>query len=239
MQVSKVVLFSPRDYEPDEDAVRFRLTYEGELHPSANDNSYTWNKHQIRKIFHPQLKRLWESTAFLQEGADHPIPSQSVQVHPSKEALMFVTLRPFAGRVQRLGAHFARGDYNFVPLVTEDLFLLCEIDVLFLRQDPPGKIISSGDIDGRLKTLFDALRIPRGTEEIQEREGKYVGPTQYERPFYCLLEDDKLISRVTVETDTMLEAVGGGIPSKSDARLVVTVTARPSRVEYANIPFLG
>lgn len=61
-------------------------------------------------------------------------------------------MRPFAGRVQRLAASFVRGEYNFVPLVTEDLFSLCELDVLFVRQDPPGKIIDSGDIDGRLKT---------------------------------------------------------------------------------------
>ncbi len=217
--------------------MKFRLTYEGELHPSANDNSQTWNKHQIRKTFHPQLKLLWEATGFLREGAEHPIPSEKIEVH--QQGLRLVTMRPFAGRVQRLAASFARGDYNFVPLVTEDLFLLCEIDVLFLRQDPPGKIIDSGDIDGRLKTLFDALRIPRNNDEIKDRKGNYAAPTEHEKPFYCLLEDDKLISRVTVETDTMLEAVGGGIPSKSDARLVVTVTARPSRVEYANIPFLG
>src|SRR5579863_3711656 len=211
--MSKVVLFSQRDYVPDEDAVKFRLTYEGELHSSSNNNTQTSNKHGIRKTFHPQLKRLWEGTAFLQEGADHPIPSERMEVAEGGEALRFVTLRPFAGRVQRLAAKFALGGYNFVPLVTEDLFLLCEIELLFLRQEPPGKIIGSGDIDGRLKTLFDALRMPKNRDEIKDETGKYLAPAEHEKPFYCLLEDDKLISRVTVETDTMLEHVGGDIPS--------------------------
>jgi hypothetical protein len=65
-----------------------------------------------------------------------------------------------------LAGQFARNGYNFVPLVTERLLLLCRLDVLFLRPDPPGSLIKSGDIDNRLKTLFDALRMPENASEL-------------------------------------------------------------------------
>jgi hypothetical protein len=37
------------------------------------------------------------------------------------------------------------------------------LNILFLRADIPGKVVQSGDIDNRLKTLFDALRMPQPT----------------------------------------------------------------------------
>jgi hypothetical protein len=78
------------------------------------------------------------------------------------------------------------GNYQFVPLVREQLSLLCSLDILFLRPDVPGKAIqSSGDIDNRLKTLFDALRMPQNDTEL----GPYASPGEGEEPFYCLLEE--------------------------------------------------
>jgi hypothetical protein len=64
--------------------------------------------------------------------------------------------RPGPGRsIDDLASRFARFGYRFVPLVTRDLELLCNIEILFLRQGSPGEIINrTGDIDNRLKTLF-------------------------------------------------------------------------------------
>jgi hypothetical protein len=50
-------------------------------------------------------------------------------------------------------------------------------------------IMLSGDMDARIKTVFDALRIPANLDEAGG-----VGPQGDEDPFYCLLQDDKLIS---------------------------------------------
>jgi len=38
---------------------------------------------------------------------------------------------------------------------------VCGIRVLFLRREPPGRVYQGGDIDGRLKTPFDALAVPQ------------------------------------------------------------------------------
>jgi hypothetical protein len=99
-----------------------------------------------------------------------------------------------------LAQRYSLYGYNFVPLVTRDLCLICGIDVLFLRPDPPGAVLRSGDIDNRIKTLLDSLRLPDANED-------YINNTPLvgETSFYCLLEDDKLITSLSVETDQLLE----------------------------------
>jgi hypothetical protein len=53
--------------------------------------------------------------------------------------------------------------------------------------------------------------------------GEYAPPDKDEMPFHCLLSDDKLISRVSVETDTLLVSE----IHKNYVRLIVTVDVRP------------
>ena len=67
-----------------------------------------------------------------------------------------------------------------------------------LRPELPGQtLIVGGDIDNRLKTLFDALRIPKVGETAEPQEGGIS-------PFYCLLQDDSLINHISVTTDILL-----------------------------------
>ena len=92
------------------------------------------------------------------------------------------------------------------------------------------------DLDSRLKTLFDALKMPIEKSQI----GRCQTPDADEDPFYCLLEDDKLISHVSVETDTLLEPTAEGLTgnqAKNDARLVIDVLVRPYTLTHGNIGF--
>jgi hypothetical protein len=131
---------------------------------------------------------------------------------------------PDRTRVEGLAERFSRNNYQFVPLVTRDLNVsFCGLEILFLRPDSPGAILKSGDIDNRLKTLFDALRMPSGKDEL----GGYNFPDDTEKPFYCLLEDDCLITKVSVETDMLLEPIGGAF-DVNDARIVISVTVQPA-----------
>ncbi len=124
------------------------------------------------------------------------------------------------------------GGYRFVPLVTKTLSLWCGINVLFLRPGPSGEAYKAGDIDTRIKTILDALKVP-SADDLRNR----AGPTQYEDPFYCLLDDDGFIARLTIETDMLLEHIGGDPPSDHDARLVITVRLRPATITAANLGF--
>jgi len=124
---------------------------------------------------------------------------------------------------------FSRCGYNFVPIVLRELLVYCSLDILFLRPDPPGELLLSGDIDNRIKTLIDALRMPESSQEL----GGYTAPEADEKPFFVLLEDDRLVTRLAVETDMLLQPTGPRA-GKQDARLVITVTLTPYQMIWGN-----
>lgn len=94
---------------------------------------------------------------------------------------------------------FVVSGYRFLPLVNNRFGLACSLDILFLRRDDPGALIHGGDIDNRIKVLFDALRMPK-LEDIQHIGTPQIG----ENPFFCLLEDDNLITDIKITTDRLL-----------------------------------
>jgi hypothetical protein len=200
--------------------LEFRLTYEGILLGASRSDTRAKHKQEIRKVFHAQLKRFWEI---------HPA-FESYQ--PVDENTSQTAARDAKHKYDALVERYARCGYNFVPIATRTLSVLCSINILFLRPDVPGAILQSGDIDNRLKTIFDALRLPRDKNEL----GGFDTPADGEDPFFCLLEDDSLISHVSVETDTLLQPTGDEW-EVNDARLVVTVGLRPYRVTFGNISF--
>ena len=204
--------------------MRFHLTYDGLLLASNKSKPRATHKQQIRKHFHHQLKLLWSINPFLQQAKYGHFTSDTVFDQNGKAD-------------EELAKRFALGKYKFVPLILEDTSLLCSLDVVFLRPEIPGKIISSGDIDGRLKTIFDALTKPGN---ISELGSKYQEPEPGETPFYCLLENDKLVSRFSVSTDTLLEPTHqatGKCRAVNDARLLIEVCVQPYVTGLGNIGF--
>ena len=207
--------------------VEFRLTYAGPLYATQREpaplqaDNRAGHKHEIRKIFHPQLKRLWEITPFLKSG--HRSGTSAMLLQGAEEEPVY--------DIPMLAARHSLYGFNFVPLVTSDLNLICGLDILFLRPDRPGGLIWAGDIDNRLKTLFDSLRIPEANERYSDRT-----PGPDEKPFFCLLEDDKLITKISVETDQLLQFV---TPTEelSEVRLVITVRLRPYEPTLGTIQF--
>ena len=161
--------------------VRFTLTYRGRLTSNANAAA----KHAIRREFHPQAKELWRT-------------------HPSLQHLRYQVgeAEPPKGAIESNGQVSTVSDKRFAALIHEYLGLGCELDILVLRCDEPGKVIAShsGDLDNQLKTLLDALRRPSAPREIPSSWEPAAG----EQPFHCLLDDDKLITRINVEVDRLL-----------------------------------
>jgi hypothetical protein len=62
-------------------------------------------------------------------------------------------------------------------------------------------------------------------------------PAPDEVPFFCLLEDDKLITKVSVETDQLLEDVSPGATRETDVRLLIRVSIRPYDTTFWNLHF--
>jgi hypothetical protein len=214
----------------ESDDLEFRLTYHGLLlsaqeRSGAVARSRADHKQTIRKKLHPQLKRLWQVSPFLAP-------------RPDLDQLQRPGTRRFGGpdpkySIGALALRFSMFGYRFVPLVTLDLELLCNIEILFLRFGNPGGVINRvGDIDNRLKTLFDALTMPRDANQL----GSFTTPEQGEDPFFCLLEDDSVITKASVESDTLLEPIAEP-PDQNDARVVMTIRLRPGRVDASNAGF--
>ncbi len=84
--------------------------------------------------------------------------------------------------------------------------------------------MQGGDLDARIKTVFDALRLP---DSLDEAGG--IGPQQDEEPFFCLLQDDKLISEIKVNTDELLVLPKEREVKANDAFLVIHVKLNPAR----------
>jgi hypothetical protein len=206
--------------------MEFRLTYEGELLASNTGERDTKParkdyKHVLRQRFHPQIKKVFEVTPFLNAGT----PSGPVLDGVMETYLPRYNKRAVADKHKMYG-------WTFLPLVTEELKLSCWLDVLFLRRQPRGNVWNHGDIDNRLKTLFDSLQIPDANQGYEKR-----APDVGETPFHCLLQNDNLISKVTVETDQLLQDLDTP-PSEHDARLIITVRLQPYEFTFGNIAFI-
>ena len=124
--------------------------------------------------------------------------------------------------------------HRFVPLAWKGLDLICSLDILFLRRDPPGSIIHQGDIDNRVKTLIDALRMPNSPNQMQGSESALDG----EDPFFCLLEDDDQVSHLAVESDVLLDPPTDDDADIGKARVIITAEVRPYTVTMDSASFL-
>ena len=155
--------------------MEFRLIYQGPL----KSNGSKEHKHQIRRALHPQLKELWNQPP-LNDYREY------LQPGPEKDSTSVIE---------------TVGNFQFAPLVTSRLNLIAELNIVLLRPGEPGRIVTtSGDIDNRLKTLFDALRCPENEQEIPKNEK----PRDDETPFYCLMQNDALITSISVASDRLL-----------------------------------
>jgi hypothetical protein len=93
-------------------------------------------------------------------------------------------------------------------------------------------VLQSSDIDNRIKTLLDALKMPSSAQDL----GPYSTPDDDEALFFVLLEDDALVTRLSIETDMLLEPTSDAA-GPQDARLVVKVTLTPFLMSGGNVGF--
>ena len=97
-------------------------------------------------------------------------------------------------------------------------------DAIDITAELPG--IEEKDIE---LTLSDGLRLPKG----QNEEAFMTNDTGISRtsPFFCLLEDDSLITRWNVRTDRLLEEER----DRANVQLIIEVTVKATRLTWGNI----
>lgn len=151
--------------------MKFCLHYYGRLR--SHDDAK--GKHLIRSELHRQIKNLCATEPFYH--AFRPPPGDM----------------PMGERVPIMYRVF--GPKKFWFLIAEQMKTVVDLKITLLVPHRVGSIVvNGGDVDNRLKTLFDALRSPQAESEIPIADGF----SQYEDGMFCLLEDDKLIGGLAV-----------------------------------------
>lgn len=212
--------------------MRFRLVYEGGL-SSGNGPRPVREKHAIRRHFHPQLKELWQVSEVLRETYEW---DESNHDHLRSTIPGNFICDPGKNYGETLADSFSHSGFRFLPLVHKKYFLVCSLNILFLRRENPGDLISvGGDVDNRIKTLLDALRMPTESSELPRGSS----PQNGEDPFYCLLESDALVTELSVTTDRLLKPQIEG-QNKNDVMLIIDVAVRPTHTQgFHNLMFFG
>jgi len=152
-------------------------------------------KHELRRCFHVQLKEL------IKRRSMDPVRGL---IEGNHALATFVNVKGF----------------RFAPIITERLQHIAKLNITFLTPEEPGRAITQGgDLDNRLKTLLDGLRAPKIAQEVPEGETPHDG----ENPFYCLLEDDSLITGLSVTTDRLLR------PDADSSTVVLVIHVVPEK----------
>jgi hypothetical protein len=211
--------------------MKFTLIYDGDLPANGKRAVYATT---MRNCFHDQLADLWQSSVVLRQlartarttplhlgagffGGGPPqfspadLPDWSDPIPPLIEGQIDLCAPIKKSTIKE----------TFVPLARKSLYLGCNVDILFLRHDEPFKLMKDGgDLDNRLKTLFDGLRMP-------DEQSELGGVVPIADPLYVLLEDDALISGFSAKTAKLL---GGGPKKEHQVRLTIDVTIKVLRI---------
>jgi hypothetical protein len=185
--------------------MKFTLTYTGELpslgnprgpHKSAPKLPVVW---AIRNEFAKQLEYVLNN---------HPARTSSNST--SSRAAYNILRSPIKV-----------GEFNFLPLVRPEFETVCGLKIKMMVNHEVGSLVTqAGDLDNRIKTLLDALRLPKGNEFNGN------GPAEDNCP--CLLHDDALVVSLKIEVQRWFS----GVPkTEKDVYLDIEVaiwTARPN-----------
>jgi hypothetical protein len=205
----------------------FLLRYRGELpaHKKCAEE-----KNAIRSKLHLQLANLCQSQPLL-GGVFDP------QIQAAKLVGRYMNVDHLRPLGQNLFFRNALGDYSFIALVTRAHELVCELEIRWLRRERAGSLVQEGgDLDNRLKNLLDALRMPHSIDEL-----KGIGDGFRGANMLCLLEDDSLITRISIETHRIWEPLGladlAEGTNETDVQIDMLVTIKSSHPMWGNIGF--
>src|ERR1700686_2094058 len=145
--------------------MEFRLVFEGSL-KSGQSSGVVLEKHAIRKAIHKQLAELWQVVPDLKMRSDEHSILSAPPAESNPRRITMAAATPRESIWKTLGDTFEKCGFQFVPFVSNHLGLTCGLDILLLQKDNGTPIGKSGDIDNRLKTLFDALQVPQNSNEL-------------------------------------------------------------------------
>jgi hypothetical protein len=204
----------PRDWPTDArdivgDAVELHLTYKGPLPSTKDRRKRALARTEIRCQLSTQLEQCWKTTPILRDSLSLLEPAT---VKGDRMVIISGLLGPWVVRFAGV---------EFIPLVIRPKGMSCHLNIKLLCPQGPGAIVHGGDIDNRLKTLFDGLRMPHKDEE--------VGNIPTGHRIFSLLEDDALITKLSVRAAKLLDPIEPG--KESHVRLEMEVITKTDEIE--------
>lgn len=185
--------------------MEFCLHYYEKL--KSRDNAA--GKHLIRQALHEQIKSLCISDQF-----SDAFKGDVEGNRRGNEKPMFVE----------------HGGRRYWFLISEYLATVVDLSITILVPHDVGRIVQNGgDIDNRIKTLFDALRVPSVSSEIPNSDSFDYSTTG----LYCLLEDDKLINRVSIRSYRDHAPI-----DKDSVRCLIEVETKITKAMWGNLNFV-
>jgi len=166
----------------------FTLYYKGKLKSNGDKKE----KHRIRKYLSIQIEKLWDQ---------EPLISFKQFLESEFDA--------FSRQINGI---------SFSSIINNEFHYVADIDIVLLHKDPIYKMIKNGgDIDNRIKTLLDSLKMPSRSEfpdnSIRSNETNRI---------FCLLHDDSLVSSLKITSKQFL----GSDISNNEVILLIDVHAR-------------
>jgi len=211
--------------------MRFTLIYNGKLPPQKGKKGTTKEKWDIRHKIHPQLLELWQKSQTLKDvkvASKIPPVGQAFNMQFSHHDDSYQFRE--APNDRDLYEPLEIKGQKFIPLIRKSMALICDLDILFLRKEEPGAIISQGDPDNRIKTLIDGLRMPQCPDEMNNAGNDLPSP------MHCLLQDDSLIAGYSIRTERLLSTPES---LEEDVMLIIGVTIKVTRVSGYNLSLVS
>jgi hypothetical protein len=187
--------------------MRFNLRYTGELPSTGNPRGPNKNKPQ-------KLPIIWKIR--------NEIATQLVGVfntHPSVSSGGSMASRAAYNMLRQF---IERGGYKFAPLVRPEFEAVCSLNIKMLVNHELGSLVTqAGDLDNRIKTLIDALKVPKDDD--------FNGNIPVENPCPCLLHDDAMIVGLCINVDRWYS----NIPkTEKDVELLIDVEIKTLKPNF-------
>ena len=215
------------------DAVEIHLNFRGAIPSGANrGGGRVEAKDTMREAFSEQLSELAKHEPRLMSE----VMASHDAVFRRQELVPAIPGSQPAGPIPGVEFH----GRLFSAIVSAERKLVCHLDITLLRRGAPGGIVHLGDLDNRLKTIFDALRVPRNENEAIAPSfpaPRRIGASIVRPWTLCLLEDDSFITQLTIKSGRLLEGRIHGEPDDfAQLHLVASLKARDGSKDWMGEP---
>jgi hypothetical protein len=172
--------------------MKILLRYRDNLRPQADPAQ----KMRLRFFLSNQLRRVWE-THFEPKHPRAELPHSTANKLPKPNSPSY-----FHTVFDRYPT------YRFIPLLTHGNKIRCHLSIRYGRWRTGGlaRVLDNGDLDARLKVLFDGLSVP----QLDQLDFSAIRAEHQANECFVLAEDDRLIESLDVETFEILDAPPGG-----------------------------